>query len=356
MMGELNSTKDLEYLLDFKLKYPDVMKDFVRRQLISGSKEAILSLEYMTLLMPTEDMKSVVGSLNDLDRHTWMATVGQEKQIPDPAKLMGYIKGEMLKSFMATRPLVDPELLELTLKLKLHDVLKFTELHPASSGELLNLLNPAFISKVLDKVDITKMEKILIAAVDSDLSPAAAGTLKNHLKSYLTLNQKNSLAPKLLKVLEGVEPDKEKIIYASMLRSASSDDLIETAVKNCPLEVVWLLPKSALNDILSVYPLQKKARLLVGLEESERQVLLEASSSEGSSARQMIDMEMKQIEENTLEFKRCQSQRTHQLHDFLKFLRQHSQTNEQILSDIRMSCLIWFSQLAEKTHPVAQAA
>ena len=62
----------------------------------------------------------------------------------------------------------------------------------------------------------------------------------------------------------------------------------------------------------------------------------------------MIDMEMKQIEENPQELRRCQAQ-THLLTiEFLKFVRMHSQSNEQILSDIRLACYVWFSQINQK--------
>lgn len=354
MASEFNSVKDLEYFMEYKLKYPDAMKDFIRHQLNSTTKDAVATLEYLRTLMPSEEMTSIIATLNDLDRHKWKATIGTEKAIIDPARLMTYIKGEMMKAFIASKPLVDPELLELTLKLKIYDVTKFGEMYPDNAGELLNLLNPNFISKVLDKIDIAQAEKFLQAALETS-GPSAKSTLLPNLKKYLNVAQKNSMATKLVKVLEAIEPEKEKMIYAQMLKVCSTDDLIETAVKNCPLEVVWLLPRTALNEILQAYPLQKKARLLVSLENELKTILVEASSSAGSTARQMIDMEIKQIEENPQELRRCQAQAALLTLEFLKFLRQHGQSNEQVLSDIRLTCFVWFSQLNQQTS-TARAA
>ncbi|MBA2403135.1 MAG: hypothetical protein H0V66_00065 [Bdellovibrionales bacterium] len=341
--------------MEFKLKYPEAMKDFIRQQLLVSSKDAVATLEYLRTLMPSEEMSSLVNSLNDQDRLKWKATIGTEKAIIDPPRLMTYIKGEMLKAFIASKPLVDPELLELTLKLKVYDVTRFSEMFPNDSGELLNLLNPAFISKVLDKIDISLAEKFLHAALEACHPGNKASTLQSNLKKYLNIAQKNSMASKLIKVLEAIEPEKEKMIYAQMLKVSSTDDLIETAVKSCPLEVVWILPKSALNEILQAYPLQKKARLLVSLENDLKTILIEASSAAGSTARQMIDMELKQIEENPQELRRCQAQANLLTCEFLKFLRLHSQSNEQVRSDIRLACYIWFSQLTQKVA-TAQAA
>ena len=356
MAAEFNSIKDLEYFMEFKLKYPDAMKDFIRFQLNASTKDANATLEYLRTLMPSEEMTAIIASLNDIDRLKWKATIGSEKAIIDPARLMTYIRGEMLKAFIGSRPLVDPELLELTLKLKVHDVTKFCETYPDDSGELLNLLNPAFISKVLDKIDIKLAEKFLHAALEAGFAGSKTSTLQANLKKYLNIAQKNNMASKLIKVLEFVEPEKEKMIYAHMLKVASTDDLIETAVKNCPLEVVWLLPKSALNEVLQAYPLQKKARLFVSLEAELKTILIEASSAAGSSARQMIDMEMKQIEENPQELRRCQAQGTLLTLEFLKFLRLHGQSNEQVLSDIRLACHIWFSQLSQNGTSSLKAA
>jgi hypothetical protein len=355
MAAEFNSTRDLEYFTEFKLKYPDAMKDFIRQQLSLTTKDAVATLEYLRTLMPSEDMTSLISSLNDSDRLKWKATIGTEKAIIDPARLMTYIKGEMLKAFIGSKPLVDPELLELTLKLKVHDVTKFGEMYPDDSGELLNLLNPAFISKVLDKIDIKLAEKFLHAALEAGFPGSKSSTLQVNLKKYLNISQKNNMASKLIKVLEFVEPEKEKMIYTHMLKVSSTDDLIETAVKNCPLEVVWLLPKSALNEVLQAYPLNKKARLFVSLEAELKTILVEASSANGSSARQMIDMEIKQIEENPQELRRCQAQTALLTLEFLKFLRLHGQSNEQVQSDVRLACHVWFAQLGQK-ESVSKAA
>lgn len=349
MTIEMNSPKDLEYFMEFKLKYPDVMKDFIRQQLSASTKDSISTLEYLRTLMTSEDMTALINCLNDQDRLKWKATIGTEKAIIDPTRLMTYIKGEMMKAFIASKPLVDPELLELTLKLKVHDVIRFSEMYSDDAGELFNLLNPVFISKVLDKIEMNQAEKFLHAALESDHATHKKSTLHVNLKKYLNISLKNGMATKLIKVLEAIEPQKEKMIYAQMLKVTSSDDLIETASKNCPLDVLWLLPKTALNEVLQAFPLQKKARLFVSLENDLKTILVEASSSEGSSARQMIDMEMKQIEENPQELRRCQAQTALLTIEFLKFVRMHSQSNEQILSDIRLACYVWFSQINQKS-------
>ena len=81
MAAEFNSTRDLEYFMDFKLKYPDAMKDFIRNQLGVSSKDSISTLEYLRTLMPSEEMTSLISSLNDSDRLKWKATIGtKEKQ------------------------------------------------------------------------------------------------------------------------------------------------------------------------------------------------------------------------------------------------------------------------------------
>lgn len=358
MTKDFNAAKDLEYFKEFKLKYPEVLKDFIRQQLAVATKDSIATLEYLRSLMPAEEMNLIVVTLNDQDRLAWKSTIGREKTIIDPARLMDYAKGEMMKAFVASRPMVDPELLELTLKLRTHDVVRFGELYPDDMGELLNLLNPVFISKILDKLDVEKAEKFLAVALEAGLPGGKTNNLKDNLKKFLNVTQKNSMASKLAKVLEGVEPSKEKMIYSHMLKMSSTEDLIETAVKNCPLDVVWLLPKSALNDILQAYPLQKKARLFVSLDQEKKKILMEASSAEGSSAREMIDMELKQIEENPQELRRCQAAEGALTLEFLRFLRQHTQNSEQVLSDVRLACHIWFSELAvaESSHSSSRAA
>lgn len=354
MANEFDSVKDLEYFTEFKQKYPEIFKEFVREQLSLNSANSIAALEYMRSLMSSEEIFSLVSLLNESDRFLWKSSIGKEKSIKDPARLMIYIKGEMTRAFIAAKPSVDPEIMELTLKLKTHDVAKFCQAYPDNAGEVLNLLNPNFISKVLDQLPIEKATILLESAFDT--SSIGQESLKKNLLAYVSRSNKNSMAMKLMKVLEGIEPKKEKMIYKHILKVSSTEELVEAAAKNCPLEVVWYLPKSSLNEVLAAYPLAKKARFLVSLDEDKKKQFIDASSAEGSSARQMIDMELKQIEENPIDLKRCLAQKDVLLLEFLKFLREFAGSNEQVLSDVKLACHQWFSQLSEDSSERLMAA
>lgn len=356
MANEFDSVKDLEYMLDFKQKYPEVFKDFIREQLRISSESSISSLEYIRSLMPSDEILTLVSLLNDSDRNLWKTSIGKDKAIKDPAKLMTHIKSEMTRAFIAAKPSVDPEVLELTLKLKVHDVSKFCQSYPDNAGELLNLLNPSFISKVLDRLPVEKATVLLQNAFEVTEAGTNGSGLHKNLKSFISKSHKNSMAVKLLKVLEGVDPKKEKMIYKHMLRASSADELIEVAAKNCPMEVLWYIPKQSLGDALQAYPLNKKARFLISLEDEKKQQFLDASSAEGSSARQMIDMELKQIEENPMDLKRCMAQKDVLLLEFLKFFREFSGSNEQILSDIKMACHQWFGLLEDDSSSTQKMA
>lgn len=354
MANEFDAVKDLEYFSGFKQKYPEIFKEFVREQLAQNTANAIASLEYMRTLMHSEEVFSLISLLNDSDRLLWKASIGKEKSIKDPAKLMEYIRSEMTRAFIAAKPSVDPEIMELSLKLKSHDVTKFCNQFPDSAGELLNLLNPIFISKVLDQMPVEKATTLLQSAFDT--SSIGQDSLKKNLQLFVGQANKNSMGIKLMKVLEGIDPKKEKMIYKHLLKAGSTEDLIEVASKNCPLEVLWFLPKASLNEALQAYPLTKKARLLVSLEDEKKKQFIDASSSEGSSARQMIDMELKQIEESPVELKRCLAQKDVLLMEFLKFLREFCKSNEQVLGDVKLACYQWFSQLSEEKPSHSMAA
>ena len=354
MANEFDSVKDLEYFSEFKQKYPEIFKEFIREQLALNTVNSIASLEYIRNLMVSDDVFLLISLLNDTDRLLWKNSIGREKSIKDPAKLMVYIKGEMTRAFIAAKPMVEPEIIELTLKLKSHDVAKFCQTHAENAGELLNLLNPNFISKVLDQLPLEKATELLQSAFDT--STIGQGSLKKNLQSFVSQTNKNTMAVKLVQVLQGIEPKKEKMIYKHILKVSSTEDLIEIASKNCPLEVLWYLPKSCLNEVLQTYPLTKKARFFVSLDEEKRKQFIEASSAEGSSARQMIDMELKQIEDDPIDLKRCMAQKDVLLLEFLKFFRESCGTNEQVLSDVKLACHQWFTQLSEGDSSHSMAA
>lgn len=354
MSNEFDSVKDLEYFSEFKLKYPEVFKEFIREQLGLNTANSVAALEYIRSLMHSEDIQSVVTHLNDSDRTNWRNSIGREKTIKDPAKLMNYIKGEMTRAFIAAKPLVDPEIIELTLKLKTHDVARFCQTFEANAGELLNLLNPTFISKVLDQLPLEKATNLLQSAFDT--STIGQVSLKKNLQTFVSRAHKNSMAVKLLKVLDGIDPKKEKMIYRHVLKVSSTEELVEIAARNCPLEVLWYLPKSSLNEVLQAYPLSKKARFFVSLDADKKKQFIDASSSDGSSARQMIDMEIRQIESDPADLKRCLAQKDVLLLEFLKYFKECTRNNEQVLSDVKLACHQWFTQLSDEDGIPSMAA
>lgn len=342
---EANVAKDIEYFLEFKNKYPDVLKDFVRRQLVLNTAEAIVTLEYFQKIIPSAEMNAVISQLNERERDTWKTVVGKSNVIKNPNKVMIYVRTQMTKCFIAAKPMADEDIIELTLKLKASDVVKFCDQYPQSAGDLLNLLNSQFIAQVLDKLEMQKASSLLESALETDAGALNSEELKKSLKAFFTINHKNGFPAKMFKVLESIDPGKEKVIYSQLMRVASQDELAEVACRNCPLDVIWLLPKSVHQEVLQAYPLQKKVRFLMSLDDDKRQLLIEASCPAGSSARQMLEMEVKQIEENPIELKRCMVQKTQLSQEFLMFLRSHVSNNQALVSEVRMATWEWLSQI-----------
>lgn len=347
-------SKHLSHLLDYFGKYPDQFRQCVRDMINSGDEHCFESLEYMQKLFSLESFREVAQGFTDTEKVIWQSVVGKNKTIKDPEKLMSFIKERLLKSLIATGPMVDAESWELSLNLKNNDVIRFCKSYKSEGGMLLNILDSAFISRLIDSLPETEAVALMEQAMNCEMRTAQEGiAFKRALKDFVAKSKNNSFPSKMFKALTSIEPAKEKLVYRHLLQSYSTQDLVVAAAQNCPLDLLSYVSNSFYQEVLSAYPLNKKVRLLLCLDEEMKTRMIDASAPNGSSAREMLDMEMKQIEQNPMELKRCQVQKGASIAEFLTFVRGHLGSNPTLQSEIKVAAIEWLNGLKNTENSTA---
>lgn len=348
MTEAVDVTKHLTHLMDYFGKYPDQFRKCVRDMINSGDEQCYESLEYMQKLFTLETFKAIAQGFTDTEKVSWQSVVGKAKTIKDPEKVMSFIKERLLKSLIATGPMVDAEAWELSLNLKNNDVIRFCKTYKAEGGMLLNILDSTFISRLIDSLPQAEAVALMEQAMNCEMRSAQEGVnFKNALKDFVAKSRNNSFPSKMFKALSSIDPAKEKLVYRHLLQSYSSQDLVVAAAQNCPLDLLSYVSNSFYQEVLSAYPLNKKVRLLLCLDEEMKNRMIDASAPTGSSAREMLNMEMKQIEDNPMDLKRCQVQKAASINEFLTFVRGHLGTNPALQSEIKVAAIEWLNGLKE---------
>lgn len=345
-MSEVN--QDLNHLLSYLAKYPDQFRKSVREMLRASDEQSQEALEYIHKISNVQALKEMIQGFTETERLGWQSVVGKARSIKDPARAMKFIKERLIRSLIASGPMVDAEVWELSLSLKAHDVVKFCHTYKKEGGMLLNILDASFISKVIDSLPEDEAMALMSQAVECEMrTPQEANNLKNALLLFVGKQKQNSFQTKIFKSLASLEPSKEKLVYKHLLKSVSLEELAQAAASNCPLDVLEYVSTGFYQDILSTYPLNKKVKFLICLEEGLKDRMINSSAPQGSSARQMLEMEMKQIEEDSVELRRCHMQKNSITQDFLFFMREHLKNNPSLQSEIKVAAVDWLNGLKE---------
>ena len=356
MSEPIDVTKHLSHLMDYFGKYPDQFRKCVRDMINSGDEQCFEALEYMQKLFTLETFKAVAQGFTDTEKVSWQSVVGRAKSIKDPEKVMSFIKERLLKSLIASGPMVDPEAWELSLNLKNNDVLKFCKTYKQEGGMLLNILDSTFISRLIDSLPQNEAIALMEQAMNCEMRTSKEGIdFKNALKDFVAKSKNNSFPSKMFKSLTALDPSKEKLVYRHLLEFYSTQDLVMAATQNCPLDLLGYVSKSFYQEVLSAYPLNKKVRLLICLDEEMKARMIDACAPVGSTAREMINMEMKAIEQNSMDYKRCLIQKNAFIGEFLVFVRGHLGTNPALQSEIKVAAIEWLNGLKDKSSSSSQS-
>ena len=336
----------VEYLTSFFHKYPDQFKTMFRNLIASSGARDWQSLEYMSKNMAAKDVASLMFGLTPSEKESFKKSVGKHVA-SSPDELMKYIKGQLVGMLIAFQPLVDQEIWEMALRLRTSEVFKFCETHKSEGSILLNILTPTFLAKILDSVPMDKSFSLMEQALQGDMNAKEIEKLKVALISYFKTVRVNTFSSKIFKALHNIESSKEKMIYRHLLNSVEPQELTGIVVENFPLDLIWQVSSATQKDLLQSYPLVKKAQLLLCFNEQEKQTLCESIAANGSSARQMLEMEFSRIQDSPLELKRCRIQREVIFKEFITFCRSHIKTNPALIPEIQTSAFNWLQSLSK---------
>jgi hypothetical protein len=350
-------SEHVTYFSNFFHKYPDQFRTCVRSLIATGAEKDWQCLEYLTKNMDQKDLTEIMFGLTSNEKETWSTSIGKVKTTSEDS-LVKYLKSKLVGSLIAFQPMVDSEVWEMSLRLRVSEVVSFCDSYHSEGATLLNILTPVFLSKIFDTLDVNKSAKIMEQALEGDLNAVEVQKLKIALTQFVSSIKSRSFTSKIFKALSSIEASKEKMVYRHLLNSVQPSELVDIVASNFPLDLLWHLSSNFQKDVLQSYPLVKKAQLLLSLNEDEREKLIETIGSNGSSARQMLDMEISRIQDNPSDLRRCQIQKDFILREFIAFTRSHIASNPSLMPEIKSASLEWLSTLDihRQNIPMAKAS
>jgi len=352
-----------EKLLKFQnlIQVNQSVASFLLKQwLRSGNETAIVAAGLISQSLNHDDLGKILPNLDIKIRKSWKNAAEQNATSSQQVQALRFLGEQILDSYLMPPPAVPQEKLERLMSLNEKQIVKLVQKNAEISCVLFNLLNLSQIAKVLDLLD--EPTAINVSGLSAKLTEGdivvQAGVLADNIDQMLN-EQSETLSPfieRAADLIPRVNGAREKILFLSIAQSKSYQFLKVTAEKYFPSELVTKLPTEVLKSSLLKLNNILRAELVLSQPESSRTVFLSAIGEPGKKIRDMLDLEISEIEKNPRRKALLQVKGPVLWRDFISNLRKQLSTDEALIEQSRPILYSWIKEITQgEFDPLAQS-
>lgn len=304
-----------------------------------------MALKAVAQQFTDEELVNVFKSLNDNERDKWKDHLDHFLSDEELAVANQHISEEVVRTMIDPGKIKDLEVIDLVLNLSLDLACKFVVEKPAQGKVLMNLLNPQMISKIINRLPEDQADKVILNSMTYDFNEVTDNFVqfRTELGDFVANQKRRPFNQKIVQMVADFNPLKEGILYTYLAKSGMYEEMLNVAKQYIPFDCIQMMPKEVLKEIMQAYPMNKKVQLLTVCEEEMKETLMNAFADQGSSARQMLDMEFSTLNADKSGVNRLQMQRDGVLKEFVAFVRNYVMANKQVQADLEPIVSEWLS-------------
>ncbi|MFZ4713667.1 MAG: hypothetical protein ACOYL6_08150 [Bacteriovoracaceae bacterium] len=320
---------------------------------LRGTKELdAKAIKAVSFQLEDEELETIYKQLTQAERELWRALLMVRIEPSELGEANKYIAAEVIREMVDGTKIKDLELIDLLIGLTDQHILNFVEEKKSQAGILMNLLSPSVVARVMDQlhpIRATELMELSFKFQFSDVKDEFAA-FKDVLKTFFKMNSPSPFGSNLCQILPLATPEKEQLIYGQLARTISMEELKKIGYEQIPSAVVGNLPKEFLKLVLTHYPMNKKVRLILSLDDEMQNFLLDAFADKGTTSREMIDLEMTNTKSTPGELNRISLRKAEYWTDFVGVVREFVLKNAEFKNDIEFILLDWFKTLLPETQ------
>lgn len=295
---EVASVKGYERFQQCLEQHPDETINIIRNLLNEESEISTLTLRGLAQMASAQEMEKLLQGLSDAQRDKWK---GLLKEQLDSASLLSASKNifqEVVKSFLVPSRIKDNDLLNLLMDLNVKNTIEFIQTHEAQAGILMNVLSPGLINRLMAEVNDATAEEWLMAGTTFSTKnlEQQVTSLKEALNQYLDANAPKPFLQRIAAMIPMSSPARERTLYRALAQSSNTAMVIEVARKSFPSELILKLPQPFLKEAIQSYPMHRRLEILFSQSSDVKTMLTNILAEPGSPARDMIEMEMENLQ------------------------------------------------------------
>lgn len=363
--NELDNSEELEMATDngferFKVclsQYPIEASNVSREWIIQNSEESRLALRAVAQQLSSEEFSALLSTLGAEQRQMWKSVIGAYLDSSQTKEANKIVARDVLKALLVPARVKDVNLLNMLMELGASKLTQFLEKNENFAGLMLNLLSPSVTTSILNLVNDQKAESWLMSAATFDIQTTEAEASK----LALSLEQfKRGLAPShfnasLAELIITATPSRERMLFKSLASSSGSEEVIRVAQTLFPSELILDLPDAFIKETLQSYPMNKRLELFITRDEEERSKLLDTFAEEGTTARDLMSMEIENITSDAGKLSYIQGRSEEVWKEFLHFTRQSLEKSSQYHGQAHKLLEEWVSSLGAKLKIVSKS-
>ncbi len=315
-------------LKDSPEKAVALIKQWLRAPGFGGEK----ALLFMPQVLSTEEFMVIFQHLSLDDRKSWKKILNTPFAPNDAPVASTFVGSQIVDSLLAPPQTLDAELKTLISDLEVADCVDLANQNADLGGLLVNLLPSAQVSQIFSRLPSESANRVTVASLK--FSDAEIVKKSPQLKEAIQAIKKQAkpqavpFVEKAADLFAQIAPDKESSILSAMVESGDFN-VLETTVKQFfPAELILKLPAALLKSCLDLMPTERRAEFIYSRPTDHKAILLDSIGKTGSKLRDLIDLEVTQVNSDPTRKRRSDRNSTAQWKTFIDLVRTRIRTQD----------------------------
>lgn len=325
----------------------------LKRWISDRSRDSQLALTAVAQQLPNELLSELYSNLTSEQSTQWNEGIESQLEPNELSKANKIISESVIRELISGSLIDDFELMDLILSMDANDVMSYILNNEKYGAYLSNLISSNLLADLMNKLSRDEVQSVISSSLKVEVSEIVQNItdFKNDLAGISKKSAQNPFGKKLATIVKDVAADKEEVLYEYMLGTSDQVEVKNVAMECLPSNVVLSLPSNIVKAIFTDYPLTQKIELLSTIDETMRTLYLDIIGEKGSSAREMIEMELEIISGDELQTQRLKGRSSEILGQYVTFARELLSRTNEFEADIGEVVDKWFDGIAsDNTH------
>jgi hypothetical protein len=350
MQGGLNG---IERFRTFLSKNETEASMLIKKWIKSAEKDEQNALRAVVQQLDNSELVKIFEQLSPDERSEWKKYLDKSVDGEGLKRANLFISTQIVEEIIVPAAITDPEAQDLLLKIKPEQAAKFVQENPDLGKILMNVMNTKFVSKIIDNLESSYIDKIIDSSIDFDSSDIETqlDNFKSKLAEYQDEKKRIPFLERVQELIPIASPSRENSLFKALAKSGDQEAMYKLASQFFPAVLVPELPVNFLKTILQQYPMGPKIEMLLSIDETLKDHFVGIFAPEGSKANDMLQLEFEKAENDISVQRRVRNEGEEIWKEFVDFSRRQIKSDKTVAGDIDSMVSEWVEKVCKGQSP-----